>query len=119
MADSLRFSLGYAQLLCSKGHLREFDVRITPTRCDCGEAFVWANVVDASSPDQVQLTLLVGMTFRICNFGHTHVDQERRYKIPTSKDTICEGKQPQDLSQSHSDSMPTLSLSLDQTASQS
>jgi len=84
---------GYYQMLCEKGHLTLADAYIKyeyDSCCandgDCGCKFVWSNLVDDTSNDEVgKIELEVEHERRTVQCKHCHsvlVAEETRYKIP-------------------------------------
>jgi hypothetical protein len=87
---------GYTQVLCSNGHLRQFDCNDyswspstryneqEPLKCSCGASFVWSHEVDQTNDEGVPAKLEVAIPeeWMQCDMGHKHIIKEGTYHIP-------------------------------------
>lgn len=86
---------GFAQCLCSQGHLYEINAYETNDNCPiCQSECVFYNGVDDTNgemsgyiPDTIWQKLIISpMVQKTCDLGHTHIITYATYKVPAKED---------------------------------
>ena len=88
---------GFEQLLCAKGHLREFDCYepyLYTDLCSCGAPYVYRHSVNMTNgiveddPSTLRYAFEVDKEaqYITCNLGHKHCVVEETFKIPKGRD---------------------------------